>query len=103
MSGGSLEFEHQVIAWCVVGGFVVLVLIIIFVAWGVAENNVHNPLGPLINWIDSRQRHLQRMRERQQEAELSLRHDLELMKARRDIPEYTAFLERQSDEARRNL
>jgi hypothetical protein len=103
MSGSSLGFEHDVITWCIIGGFVVVVLIIILVALGVAENNIHNPLGPFIQWIDSRQRHRQRMRERQQEAELTLRHDLELTKARRDNPDYTAFLERQSDEARRNL
>jgi hypothetical protein len=83
-------FEH--LAILIVLGIVVLVILLVALGVGTADIELANPLGPFLRMLESRQRHRQQIqRDRLQ---------LELVKARRANPDYTAFLERQADEAR---
>jgi hypothetical protein len=80
-------WAHDVIGWAIALGFIVLVLLICLVAFGVAGGQLQsvNPFAPAIRWVDAWQQHRHKMRE--------LRLRLEM---RRLDPDYTAYLEKEA-------
>lgn len=68
-------------------GFIIVVIILIFIGIWVTDGVLKNPFAPLVRWIDRWQVHRHEM------TELKLR-----VKLKRDEPEYTAYLEQKKDD-----
>jgi hypothetical protein len=85
------QFHNDIIGWCLGLGFIILVLVICFVAAGVAYDHIHNPFGPLIRSLEARRKVKLEMRR--------LEHRALLIKNGLDA-DYVAHLEKKNREGR---